>query len=74
MRPEEEIWKCISKYEVISLSPNVKKYWNGKWRDGEKNGHGTLTFADGRVKKGIWENNKFLYAKNNYQVAMNPNL
>ena len=63
MRPEEEIGKCISKYEVISLSPNVKKYWNGEWRDGEKNGQATLTFADGRVKKGILENNKFIYAK-----------
>ena len=63
MRPEEEIGKYISKYQVILLSPNVKKYWNGEWRDGEKNGQATLTFADGSVKKEIWENNKFLYAK-----------
>ena len=62
MSPEEEVVTCISKYEVIALSRNVKN--TGTVNGGAaKNGHDTLTFADGRVKKGIWENNKFLYAK-----------
>ncbi len=26
-------------------------------------GQGTYTFADGRVKEGIWKNDEFLYAK-----------
>jgi hypothetical protein len=35
----------------------------GEYRDGKRNGQGTYTSAHGRVKGGIWENNKFLYAK-----------
>jgi hypothetical protein len=35
----------------------------GEWKDGKWHGQGTYTFADGRVKEGIYENGKFLYAK-----------
>ena len=35
----------------------------GEFRDGIAHGKGTLTFVDGRVKEGIWENGRFLYAK-----------
>ena len=35
----------------------------GEFRDGIAHGKGTLTLADGRVKAGIWENGRFLYAK-----------
>ena len=38
------------------------KYF-GEFRDGIAHGKGTLTLADGRVKAGIWENGRFLYAK-----------
>jgi len=40
--------------------------WNqyvGEFRDGNMHGRGTYTYADGRVKEGIWENNEFKYAK-----------
>jgi len=33
MRPEDEIRKCISKYEVKSFPPSVKKFWNGECAD-----------------------------------------
>ena len=35
--------------------PNGDKYV-GEWRDDSFNGQGTYTYADGRVKEGIWEN------------------
>ena len=35
----------------------------GEWKDGIFHGQGTLTYPDGTVYEGIWENNKFLYAK-----------
>ena len=30
----------------------------GEFKDGNKHGQGTYTFADGRVEEGIWENGK----------------
>jgi len=39
----------------------------GEWKDDLRNGKGTLTFADGRrVKKGIFKDNKFMYAQKMY--------
>ena len=35
----------------------------GEWKDDNKHGQGTFTFADGRVEEGIFENGKFKYAK-----------
>ena len=35
----------------------------GEFKDGKYNGQGTYTFANGTVKEGIWENNKFQYAR-----------
>ena len=35
----------------------------GEWRNDNRNGQGTYTFADGRVDEGIWENSEFLYGK-----------
>ena len=35
----------------------------GEHKDGKLHGQGTFTLADGRSKEGIFENNKFLYAK-----------
>jgi hypothetical protein len=35
----------------------------GEWRNGKKNGLGTLTFASGRIKEGIWKDNKFQYVQ-----------
>ena len=27
----------------------------GEWKDGKLNGQGTLTYTDGTVEKGVWE-------------------
>jgi hypothetical protein len=32
----------------------------GGWKDGELHGQGTLTEADGTVKKGIWKNDELI--------------
>ncbi len=37
---------------------NVGDYKDGKWH-----GQGTNTYADGRVKEGIWKNDVFQYAR-----------
>jgi hypothetical protein len=36
------------------------KEYVGEWKNGNKHGQGTYTYADGRVEKGQWENDKFL--------------
>jgi len=35
----------------------------GEFKSGMKHGQGTYTYPVGTVKEGMWENNKFLYAK-----------
>ena len=35
----------------------------GEYRVDKKNGQGTFTFANGRIKEGIWKGGKFLYPK-----------
>ena len=37
--------------------PDGSKYV-GEHKDGERHGQGTLTYTDGRVKKGIWKDGK----------------
>ena len=32
----------------------------GKYKNGKMHGKGTYTYADGTVKKGIWENDKLV--------------
>ena len=44
--------------------PNGEKYV-GEWKDGNMHGRGTMTYADGRVEKGIWQNNKLIKEINN---------
>ena len=44
---------CIGTYPYASGGGYV-----GEWKNGQGHGQGTLTFADGRVQKGIWENDK----------------
>jgi hypothetical protein len=39
--------------------PDGAKYI-GEWRDGIMNGQGSLTSADGKVKKGIWKNGQIV--------------
>ncbi|HPF06878.1 MAG TPA: hypothetical protein PK293_12650, partial [Spirochaetota bacterium] len=34
--------------------------YEGEVRDGQKNGHGTLTYADGTVQKGEWKDGEFM--------------
>ena len=33
----------------------------GEHKDGKSHGKGTFTFASGKVKSGIWADNKYLY-------------
>ena len=33
----------------------------GQWKGGLKNGYGTYTFSDGRVREGVWINNILYY-------------
>ena len=40
---------------------NGNKYV-GEFRDGKYNGQGTFTHFDGRIDKGIWENNELVYS------------
>ena len=35
----------------------------GEFRDGVAHGNGILIFADGRVKEGVWEKGRFVFAK-----------
>ena len=50
---------CFGTYKFPG--PSRTKYV-GQWRDGWEHGQGSLSYADGRVKQGIWEEGKFLYA------------
>ena len=46
---------------IISLdSTNIINKYVGEYRYGKKNGQGTLTYTDGTIKKGLWENGKFI--------------
>lgn len=41
-------------------------YWNdgsiykGQWKDGQQEGEGILYMADGRIKEGLFQNNRFV--------------
>ena len=39
--------------------PDGEKYV-GQWKDGERNGRGSLAFTDGKIEKGIWKNGKLV--------------
>jgi len=45
------------------VGTSIDSYGNqyiGEWKDGRKDGQGTLTWSDGKIQKGIWENGKYL--------------
>ena len=44
------------------IDANRNKYV-GQYKYGLRNGQGTLTWADGIVEEGIWNNGEFMYAK-----------
>ena len=46
-----------------SLMVDLCSVTNGELKDDEYHGHGTLTFADGRVQEGVWVENKFALAE-----------
>ena len=37
----------------------------GEFRDGQRNGQGTYTFADGTVSSGIWRDNELITENDN---------
>jgi uncharacterized protein YgiM (DUF1202 family) len=41
------------------VNPITGDKYVGEWKNGRRHGKGTLTYADGRVKEGIWKDNKF---------------
>ena len=53
---ESTYWdNCIGTYTWA----NGNKYV-GEWKDSKQDGEGTMTYADGRVLKGLWENRRFI--------------
>ena len=54
---------CLQQRGGVCLLVRAVLHPIGLKQDLGLNGQGTKTFADGRVEQGIWENNKFLYAK-----------
>jgi hypothetical protein len=38
---------------------NGDKY-TGEWENNKRNGYGTFTSFDGKIKKGIWKDNKYV--------------
>ena len=57
--PTNSPWSnCFGTYTYSSGDKYV-----GEFKDDKRHGQGTYTFADGRVKEGIWEYGKYLYAK-----------
>ena len=52
---------CDNGYGTYTFA-NGDKYI-GEYKDGEIHGQGTLTYADGRVEKGIWENGQWVKLK-----------
>jgi len=39
--------------------PDGGKYV-GQWKEGKRHGQGTMTDADGTVRKGIWKDDEFI--------------
>ena len=58
---EESMWEntrmVIEMVKEFLLGLNGGKYV-GEYKDGKKNGQGTLTYTDGRMYEGEWKNGK----------------
>jgi hypothetical protein len=39
----------------------------GEWKDNKRHGHGTKTYANGRIKEGVWENDKYVPSASKYR-------
>ena len=59
---------CDNGYGTYTFA-NGDKYI-GEYKDGEIHGQGTLTYADGRVEKGIWENGQLVKLKEEMKKEM----
>ena len=38
----------------------IVEQFTGHFRDGKKNGPGKMSFSNGKVQNGLWENDKFV--------------
>jgi hypothetical protein len=47
-------------YYFLENNPNMGAKYVGEFKDNKFHGQGRLTFADGRVVEGIWEDNQFI--------------
>ena len=45
----------------------------GEWQNGNMHGQGTKTYANGKIEKGIFKNNKLTYAKKTKSTS-NPKI
>ena len=52
-------WKDGKRHGKGTYAANGDKYV-GEFKDGEFHGKGNLTYSDGTVKSGIWDNGKYL--------------
>ena len=59
---------CNNGYGTYMWSDGSK--YVGEHKDGKQHGHGTLTYADGRVEKGIWKNGQLLELKEEMKKEM----
>ena len=65
-----KVWTSWNNCEGTIISTIFGDKYVGEWKDGNKHGQGTVTYADGRVKEGIWEYGEFKYAKKTSPVVI----
>jgi hypothetical protein len=44
--------------------------YEGEWKDEKKHGYGKYTYADGRVREGMWYEGKEVNPENSVQLAL----
>ena len=55
----------VSYGQVETINYSDGSVYVGEYRDGQRNGQGTYTFADGRVSSGIWRDNELITESDN---------
>ncbi len=55
-------------YGTLRFSGGI---YTGEIKNGKANGQGTMTYADGTVKKGIWKDDEFVKSQSNPTISSN---